>query len=379
MMRARAWILAAGLAFCSACGTSDVPIRSADPVASLTIDPERDTLQPSDAVLLHAVPRNARGQALAERSLRWASASPAIAHVSEDGIVSALAPGVARIEATAEGKTATATITVAALRWAPAECGAPRPGWIWCDDFEQDRLARYSEYEGRESFVRTAGVGYGGTTGMRAVFARDQVGAGVLHVHFGKVPRADFRPVDAGTAVYRDVYWRVFVRYAPNWVGGGAAKMSRAQSMASPGWAQAMIAHVWAPTEPLDHLAIEPASGVGFGGRLLTREYNDFPNLAFGARAWSDTPLFDRRHVGKWYCIEARARLNDPGRSNGVFELWIDDRHEARLSGLGWIGRFQDYGINAVYLENYWNDGAPQLESRDFDNFVISTQRIGCR
>ena len=53
--------------------------------------------------------------------------------------------------------------------------------------------------------------------------------------------------------------------------------------------------------------------------------------------------------------------------------------HEARLSGLGWIGRFQDYGINAVYLENYWNDGAPQLESRDFDNFIISTQRIGCR
>jgi len=271
------------------------------------------------------------------------------------------------------------TVTVEPLRWSPSECRAPRPGWIWCDDFEQDRLAQYSEYEGRGSFVRTPGIGYGGTTGMRAVFVKDQVGAGVLHVHFGKMPGTDFRPVDGGTEVYRDIYWRVFVRYAPDWIGGGAAKMSRAQSLASTHWAQAMIAHVWVPAEPLDRLAIEPASGVGFSGRLLTREYNDFPNLAFGSRAWSDTPLFDGRHVGRWYCVEARARLNDPGRSNGVFELWIDDRHEARLSGLGWIGRFQEYGINAVYLENYWNDGAPQVQSRDFDNFVVSTQRIGCR
>lgn len=378
-MRLRAGILGIGLALCAACSSSDVPVRSGDPVAALTIDPQRVTLQPSDAVLLRAVPRNARGQALAERGPTWTSASPTIAHVSPEGIVSGLAPGMAQITATAEGKIATATITVEPLRWNASECGTPRPGWIWCDDFEQDRLARYSEYEGRDSFVRTPGVGYGGSAGMRAVFVKDQVGAGVLHVHFGKVPGADFHPMDGGTEVYRDIYWRVFVRYAPNWIGGGAAKMSRAQSMASPRWAQAMIAHVWAPTEPLEKLALEPASGVGFSGRLLTREYNDFPNLAFGSRAWSDTPLFDGRHVGRWYCIETRARLNDPGRSNGVFELWIDDRHEARLSGLGWIGSFQEYGINAVYLENYWNDGAPQIQSRDFDNFVVSTQRIGCR
>ena len=363
----------------SACGTSEVPIRSDAPVASLTVSPALETFQPSDAVLLRAVLRDAHGRALAERNPRWTSSDPAVAHVSGDGIVTALAPGVARIVAEAEGRTAAATINVGPLRWRPAECGTPRPEWIWCDDFEHDRLGQYSEYDGRDSFLRTTGVGYGGTPGMRAVFAPSQVGAGVLHVHFGKVPSPHFRPVDAGTTIYRDIYWRVFVRYAPNWIGGGAAKMSRAQSMASPEWAQAMIAHVWASVEPVDHLAIEPASGVGFRGRLLTREYNDFPKLDFGRWALSKTPLFDARHVGKWYCIEARARLNDPGRSNGVFELWIDDRPEARLSGLGWIGSFQDYGINAVYLENYWNDGAPQLEARDFDNFIISTQRIGCR
>src|SRR6266498_4072720 len=30
--------------------------------------------------------------------------------------------------------------------WA-SECAAPRAGWIWCDDFEQDRLSKYFEYD----------------------------------------------------------------------------------------------------------------------------------------------------------------------------------------------------------------------------------------
>ncbi len=73
-----------------------------------------------------------------------------------------------------------------------------------------------------------------------------------------------------------------------------------------------------------------------------------------------------------------RAKLNDPGWSNGAFQLWIDDRLEASQTGLGWMGGYRDYGINVVYLENYWNDGAPQAQERYFDNFVVSTQRIGC-
>ena len=157
--------------------------------------------------------------------------------------------------------------------------------------------------------------------------------------------------------------------------------MSRAQSLGSRQFAQAMVAHVWSGTTiepPVEHLAIVPASGVGFGGRLLTESYNDFTHYQWGGWAWSKTPIFDRTHVGKWYCIEARARLNDPGRANGVFELWIDNRLEARQSGLGWIGSYRDYGINAVYIENYWNGGAPQAQERYFDNFVVSTQRIGC-
>lgn len=376
---ARHWALYAGVVLCGACAASDIPIRSSEPVRAITLSPTSDTLQPSEATQLSAAPRDSRGRPLAERTLIWSSTDPSVAHVSPQGLVIALTPGAAQISVSSEGQTATSLIRVLPLTGPAAECATPKRGWIWCDDFDDDRLARYSNYESRESFHRTAGAGYGGSVGMRARFNTvGQVNAGFIHLHFGKTPAPDFRPVDAGTEVFREIYWRVFVRYSPWWIGGGGNKLSRAQSMASKGWAQAMIAHVWAPGQMPDHLAIEPASAIR-GGRLVSDHYNDFTKLVFLPRTWSKTPIFDRTHLGKWHCIEAHARLNDPDRSNGVFELWINERLEARQSGLGWMGSFTEYGINAIYLENYWNEGAPQPQERDFDNFVVSTTPIGCR
>ena len=373
------WLLGAALMLASGCSITDVPIQSTDPVASLELTQLSGPFRPSEAALLTAVPRNASGRALAGRTVSWTAADPSVAHVSEVGVVTALRPGATRIVVTSEGQTAATPITVVPLDRPFLECTTPKPSWVWCDDFEQDRLARYSDYGERGSFHRLPAVGYGGSMGMQAHFKTNQVNAGFLHVRFGKVPAPDFRPVDDGRTVYRDIYWRVYVKYAPWWIGGAGNKVSRAQSLASTDWAQAMIAHVWTPDEPLDRLWLEPASGVGFRGRLLTTHYNDFNNLDWVGRTWSKTRLFDSKHIGKWYCVEARARLNDPGRSNGVFELWIDDKPEARIGGLGWMGSLTEYGINAVYLENYWNEGSPQPQDRYFDNFVIATERIGCR
>ena len=367
----------------AACASRDIAIRSTDPIASLAVLPKSQTLMAGETFQLTAAPRDGRGRLLADRVFSVTVANPAVAHVSQTGLVTGVAPGSTEISVSSEGETASVSVTVRPLRAALSECASPKPGWIWCDDFEEDRLAAYFEYDSRDSFVRAHGVGYGGSTGMRARFnTAGQVNAGALHLAFGKTPGSYFRPVDSGTTVYRDVYWRVYVRYAPGWVGGGGNKMSRAQSLATPQFAQAMIAHVWSGSSPeqptINYLAADAASGIGVRGQLLTREYNDFDNLTWTDAAWGRTPIFDSTHVGKWYCIEAHARLNDPGRSNGIFELWIDDHPEVRHRSLAWMGSFTDYGINAVYLENYWNDGAPQPQERYFDNFVVSTQRIGC-
>ena len=72
-------------------------------------------------------------------------------------------------------------------------------------------------------------------------------------------------------------------------------------------------------------------------------------------------------------------KLNSPGAADGLFEYWIDDRLEAQRPALNWIGDYRDYGINAVYLEQYWTSVPFTLvQQRYWDNFVVSTGRIGC-
>ncbi|HEX5529432.1 MAG TPA: hypothetical protein VFZ82_07720 [Methylomirabilota bacterium] len=373
---AAVWMLAG----CAAEG----PIESTDPVADVKVTPTAETLRVGEGVQLYADPRDARGRVLKGRPVSAVSQAPGVVSLLPGGVASAVAPGAAQITVTSEGRTATVAITVLAPAGPVAECQTPRSGWLWCDDFEQDRLGQYFEYSSADGrFVRAEGVGYAGSSGMRVHFEPKQVDAGSLHLAIGKTPSAFFRAVDGGTAVHREVYWRFYLRYAPSWVGGGGNKVSRAQSLAASTFAQAMIAHVWSGSMPGDHvpidrLGLDPWTGIGWRGKLETSEYNDFPHLRGLGTAYTRTTLFDRLHTGKWQCIEAHARLNDPGRSNGLFELWLADQPEAKLTGLDWIGSFRDFGINAVYLENYWNDGAPQAQERYFDNFVVSTERIGC-
>jgi hypothetical protein len=262
------------------------------------------------------------------------------------------------------------------------ECDAARPEWIFCDDFEVNRLTSYFEYSSKDSaFVRSANVGVLGSSGMRAHFNQGQVDAGSLRLAFGKTPVPYIHPVDTGAKIYREVYWRLYVRNDSTWTGGGGDKLSRAQVLASPTWAQAMGAPVWSAGATLpgsNYLSIDPYAGTDAAGTLIATTYNDFPNLRWLGAVRGATPIFDQSHVGAWYCVEAHVRLNDAGQSNGLFELWIDDQLEARHADLDWLGQFNEYGLNSVFIENYWNAGSPVAQSRYIDNFVVSTQRIGC-
>ncbi|MEW6750539.1 MAG: hypothetical protein AB1505_06125 [Candidatus Latescibacterota bacterium] len=258
---------------------------------------------------------------------------------------------------------------------------APDPRVIWCDDFDEDRLSRYFEYDDDDGdFRRVAGVGRHGSTAMRARWEAGDVGAGSLHLAFGRTPSTYFRPVDAGTANHREIYWRLYLKHQAGWHGGGADKLSRAIVFASGNWAEAAIGHVWSGTASqgtADYLVIDPASGTDTSGTLLTTVYNDFPNLRWLGAETSTSPVFEGGHVAEWHCIEAHMELNDLGQSNGIFELWIDGQLEASRSGLNWLGSYSAYGINAVFLENHWS-ASPAVLERYFDNFVVSTKPIGC-
>jgi hypothetical protein len=91
---------------------------SPEAVASVTVIPARAELQPGQTAQLAAQALGARGTAL-DRPVEWRSAESGVASVSASGMVTAVAPGVALVSATVEGRLGQATITVRAPAPAP--------------------------------------------------------------------------------------------------------------------------------------------------------------------------------------------------------------------------------------------------------------------
>ncbi|RFA29183.1 hypothetical protein CAI21_10465 [Alkalilimnicola ehrlichii] len=93
------------------------------------------------------------------------------------------------------------------------ECDNPQPEWIWCDDFEEDRMSAYFE----ASMPRRDGAGIDGSTGIVGQYLLGTAEAGNLKLAFGRTPGGSFRPVDEGTQNYREIYWRVYLKHPEDW------------------------------------------------------------------------------------------------------------------------------------------------------------------
>jgi hypothetical protein len=181
-------------------------------------------------------------------------------------------------------------------------------------------------------------------------------------------------------ALYRDLYWRFYFRNQPGWkTSTDTDKMTRALVLAGTNWQEAAFAHAWSGSgSAVDYLILDPASGTDTVGNLLTTQYNDFAHMRWLGLVQGMTPVFSSSTAGTWYCVEVHAQLNDAGLSNGVFEYWVNGALEARKTAMNWLGSYSAFAWNAVFLENYVSPSAPATQERYFDNFVVSTQRIGC-
>lgn len=105
--------LALGITACSS-GTSAPPVEAA-PVASLSVTLPSPTLSVGQTQLGAAIPRDVNGTPLTGRTITWESSVPAVAIVNGNGMLSALAPGMSMINASSEGVTGSAALTVSAL------------------------------------------------------------------------------------------------------------------------------------------------------------------------------------------------------------------------------------------------------------------------
>ncbi|HEX2492427.1 MAG TPA: hypothetical protein VHK24_01540 [Steroidobacter sp.] len=260
----------------------------------------------------------------------------------------------------------------------PLECTnwqSLHPEWVWCDDFESDAALSSSYFEVNRSngFGVTTTTAFGGSGALKATYYPGVQESGNVKLGIGRSPVASKIQVSRN---FEDLYWRFYLKMDPNWVGN-ANKLTRATIFSSSNWAQAAISHLWEDEMDGNGLGLDPVSGV-VGGVVVTTKYNDFQNMRWLGKINGITQIYAPENLNRWNCIEVHMKLNTPGASDGVSEFWVDSHLEARRADLNWRGTYTAYGINAIMLENYKNGGPTQVQSRYFDNFVVSTARIGC-
>ena len=244
------------------------------------------------------------------------------------------------------------------------------PDVIWYDDFRNEKP--YLESSGEIDSAESFGSGSGS---MKAGFKKGEInGEGKRDLAFGDFP--DGTNIVRKGEHFDEIYWRIYVKHEYGWEGA-PAKMSRATSIVSDNWQQSMIVHVW--SGEANSITLDPASGVkGQSDSILTRKYNDFDNLRWlGNKPCSAFQISSKEESAYWVLVEASTKLNTPGLSDGSCRLWIDGRLEAERTKLNFRGRYTKHGINAVFLESYWNEGASKTEKRYYDNFVVSTKPVG--
>lgn len=253
------------------------------------------------------------------------------------------------------------------------------PEWVWCDDFESDSALEGNYFEvtrmGGRFGVSSEQV-FGGKGALRSLHIPSEPEAG--NVRFG-LGRSPVKSRVATTRDFTEIYWRFYMSTGPTW-DGNALKVTRATVFTASNWTQAAIGHLWD-----DHadggllgLGLDAATGVK-NGAVVTVKYNDFDHLRWLGKSNGTTQVYSKDNRGRWFCVEVQMKLNTPGQVDGKFAFWVDDKLEAERYNIDWRGTYTAYGINAIMLENYVNQGVPHNQTRYYDNFVVSTGRIGCQ
>ena len=258
------------------------------------------------------------------------------------------------------------------------ECdqASEQPSWLFCDDFTSApaRERYFSIGSEDDSFVWQADAGIGGSGAMVTTWKPGQVGAGGLQLLIGANPLAEPN-MGADSDRLRELYYRHYFFLQEGWQGN-LYKLSRVTVLTDKHWSQAMIAHLWGSAD--GRLALDPVSCVDPAGNRVCTGYNDFAHMRWLGLRKGITPVNVEEQSGQWQCVEVHVALNDAGMANGYQEYWLNDRQEALAQRLNFVGDYDEYGLNGLFIENWWNGGAPRQQYRVIDNLVVSTSRIGC-
>lgn len=228
---------------------------------------------------------------------------------------------------------------------------------LFGDDFEGD-ASPFFELDG---FRRVEGVGVEGSRGLTVTIAPGQESAGSAKLGVGAVPDSYLSGIGDSSTAYHDLEYEFDVRIEG--ARGVPHKLVRSAVLARSDWSEAAVAHAWGSPN-LPSLRGDPATAV-VGNTVAASGYNDFE-----AFRWLGQMPAGVVADGAWHRVRIRQALNTLGRADGLFEIEVDGQI-ARRTDLDWRGQYAGYGWNVVFLEAFYNGGAPNAIQITFDNLVV--------
>ncbi|MHA6485029.1 cohesin domain-containing protein [Paenibacillus sp. strain BS8-2] len=258
-----------------------------------------------------------------------------------------------------------ATMALASEEHAADECEAIQEAWLFCDDFDEDRLSSYYHHSHPALLKRTAGTGMEDSTSLDGIFSGNN-GHGNIRLAFGKTPDAlVYKPVGDPDEVVREFSWRFYVKNDEAWSVGE----------------DGMFANLYA-YGPNNQVLMKVTANLAYGAiysyvQTANLDGNGNPN-GLNSQIYVGTGK-KILEIGNhdWNLVEFQIKLNDPGQSNGKYQVYINENLVSDLSNMNWIGSYQDYGFNVVEFEQSLDaSGVPQ-QHRYIDNLVLSTEPVG--
>jgi len=220
------------------------------------------------------------------------------------------------------------------------------PEWLWCDDFEATTTLtqRYEDVSTEGMSVITAN-GLNNSKGLTQAYTPNQVTAGWV--------------TKSKTAGYPDhIYYRYYHKFGSGYTKY-PPKMSRIGNRNYSNWSEVFFVHSWltdSGTMTADVLATNSTQG-------------EWLPLASANYSFSG-------HANEWVAVEVEVKLNTPGQKDGLYRTWINDSLVIERTNVDLRGSTSDK-ITEIMLDCYWNGGSTGNLTRYYDNFVISTAKIG--
>jgi N-acyl-D-amino-acid deacylase len=169
-LSASLFMLVIGTAACGGSSPSG-PQEPSGGNAKIDLSPDSAVLVTGDTVRFAATVHDANGAPVSGATVTWKSSTPTVATISDDGLVTVLAPGTTTISATANDATGSATITTF------AGSGKRQPGMESYDRIIPRLMARWGIPGGAVAVVKDGklvfarGYGYADTAAHEAVQA----------------------------------------------------------------------------------------------------------------------------------------------------------------------------------------------------------------